>query len=831
MKSDNTSKYTEERATVIISDTNTIYSPQPGNIIFKFSDGTISEYDINSISIINPLLFSNIDKNGNYEIILPNYINKSNLMDFLFIVKNGIGELEDYSLNNTNKFLNLIRISEYFKNEKTSVLIINQIIIKKVNEDNAFDFLDFSYERLNTTSNEELDNCYFELFYRCLEIIGNNEHLFLKNIDRIKHLDKKVIDELLQKTFSHLVYGNYIYIERDSDDNSSNDIEPENYFETIQDENNNNNNQVKKKNTNFISMRNLNDLISCLYEIYGTNNFFKLLTLEYMSLFSQESISELNNAPNPTFHMKINLNDITNYYEEFPINFSINNKTIVFIIFYKISDDSLNVCMKFSNNKKKNDNNNVNNIIMPPIEENFCFNIFTFLSIVKLSRGNNTKPLSSQTNLKCLNNNKSMHSIFKIANFTSAMNKSVYQDNQSFVNETYNYNNNNNEEYFNISINLKLCYIHSVLSSYLLRNYSKLCDEPDIHKISKQLLILIIKNKFLNKNDENDIVIGINKWLDDEINIKEDITELFDVIQWDKVKDEYIFELMIKYSNMIVGNENVENIFIKAFQDKYNNNPYIKEIIKSLFKATSVINYSSLFTLMKKNEKFNLAYFNNNNVHGTKINNNNLSISSNQNTNNTNNTNNSNILEKIKEKQKKFLNNNFNEKTKTNKLNTTSKKEKTTKKILKYPPTPSESNKVINYVLNNNNQKNKNISSLNKSIYNNHNNDKNSLISKIKKTRNNNNNSYYEDSHHIPKEIYISDTSFNKQTRMINNNIYKIHSNKNSSEHNNYNNLKTAPSINNKIHKRNNSQLIYDNENKNNISINSKHNKLYRKKK
>ena len=368
MKSDNTSKYTEERATVIISDTNTIYSPQPGNIIFKFSDGTISEYDINSISIINPLLFSNIDKNGNYEIILPNYINKSNLMDFLFIVKNRIGELEDYSLNNTNKFLNLIRISEYFKNEKTSVLIINQIIIKKVNEDNAFDFLDFSYERLNTTSNEELDNCYFELFYRCLEIIGNNEHLFLKNIDRIKHLDKKVIDELLQKTFSHLVYGNYIYIERDSDDNSSNDIEPENYFETIQDETNNNNNQVKKKNTNFISMRNLNDLISCLYEIYGTNNFFKLLTLEYMSLFSQESISELNNAPNPTFHMKINLNDITNYYEEFPINFSINNKTIVFIIFYKISDDSLNVCMKFSNNKKKNDNNNVNNIIMPPIE-------------------------------------------------------------------------------------------------------------------------------------------------------------------------------------------------------------------------------------------------------------------------------------------------------------------------------------------------------------------------------------------------------------------------------------------------------------------------------
>ena len=270
-------------------------------------------------------------------------------MDFLFIVKNGIGELEEYPGNNPNKFLNLIRISEYFKNEKISVLIINEIVIKKVNEENAFDLLDFSYERLNTNSNEELDNCYFELFYRCLEIIGNNEHLFLKNIDRIKHLDKKVIDELLQKTFSHLVYGNYIYIESDVDDNSSNEIEPENYFETIQDENQIN----KKKHTNFISLKNLNDLITCLYDIYETDNFFKLLTLEYMSLFSQESITELNDAPNPTFHMKINLNEIDNYYEEFPINFSINNKTIIFIIFYKISDDSLNVCMKFSSNKKK----------------------------------------------------------------------------------------------------------------------------------------------------------------------------------------------------------------------------------------------------------------------------------------------------------------------------------------------------------------------------------------------------------------------------------------------------------------------------------------------
>jgi hypothetical protein len=127
-------------------------------------------------------------------------------MDFLFVVKNGINELEEFPGTNPNKFLNLIKVSDFFKNDNISIQIINDIIMKKINEDNSFDLLIFSYERLNISNNEEVDNCYFELFYRCLEIIGNNENLFLKNLDKIKNLDKKVIDELLQKTFSHLVY-------------------------------------------------------------------------------------------------------------------------------------------------------------------------------------------------------------------------------------------------------------------------------------------------------------------------------------------------------------------------------------------------------------------------------------------------------------------------------------------------------------------------------------------------------------------------------------------------------------------------------------------------
>jgi hypothetical protein len=694
-------------------------------IIFKFSDGTISEYDINSISSLNPILFSNIDKNINYEISLPDYITKNSLMEFLFILKNNLNEIEELEGNYPNNFLTFIKISDFFKNNQLSIKIINEILLNKINDDSVFDFLIFSYERLNKSNKEEVDNCYFELFYKCLEMIGNNEILFLKNLNRIKSLDKRVVDELLQKIFSHLIYGNYIYFENESEEIIS---EPENYFDTI-----NENEHQKKK---FISMNNLNNLITSLYDIYKTQNFFELLTFEYMSLFSHESINELNNVPNPTFQMKINVDDIENYYEEFPINFNINNKNIIFVVFYKISDDSFNICMKFGDNKnnKRNYNNNEN-------YENFCFKIFTFLSIVKVSYGNFSKPFSSQTNLKSLSNNKSMHNIFKLTNFTSAINKT------KLMKENLNLSNNSNSNYFFFSINLKLCYIHSFLTSYFLRNYSKLCKLKEINKVSKQLLILVLKNKYLDKTNENDIVIGINNWLNDEINLKEDITELIDGIKWENVDDEYIFEFIIKYSNMIVGNELIENFLINGFQKKYNNAFFILKMIKCLFKATSIINYGNLYTLMKKNEKYNLAYLSrnsmtNNNVNYSLNSNINLNINNTQNcskkyTNtpikqnniNENNINENNINENnINENNNKENNNNenkvnfksnnydnnanktiyFNKKSKSysfsktiNKKNFTNTKQANIKKTIKSPQTQTsiDKNNIINIII------------------------------------------------------------------------------------------------------------------------------------
>ena len=335
-----------------------------------------------------------------------------------------------------------------------------------------------------------------------------------------------------------------------------------------------------------------------------------------MQVFSSDSINELSQSPNPTFQVIIPLDEYKNYYEEYPIDLIINNKCIIFVLFYKLSDDSFNVCIKFGDNPNKKvktyENNNVHTY-SSSIDDNFCFKIFTFLSIVSISKNNHSKALSTQTNLKSLSNNKSMHVIFKLNNFSSLLNKYFIR----FTNTNNNFNSisysSSYDDSFTIIIKLKLCNIYSILTSYLLKNFSVLSNDDNIKKLNKQLLLLILKNKYINKKSENDLVKCLNKWLNDEINLKEDITELFDVIQWEKVDDEFIFEFLIKYSHMITGNVSYENIFIRAFQNKYNNISTIPILISNFLKSTQNIEYGTLFTNMKKNEKFNQAYMSMNN--------------------------------------------------------------------------------------------------------------------------------------------------------------------------------------------------------------------------
>ena len=89
-----------------------------------------------------------------------------------------------------------------------------------------------------------------------------------------------------------------------------------------------------------------------------------------------------------------------------------------------------------------------------------------------------------------------MHSIYKINNVKNLLHSSI----------------GNDSHYITLKIFLKPCFIHSMLTSYLLYNFNELYNQPNIQKISKQLLVLVLKNKHYGSITEDKIVISLLNW-------------------------------------------------------------------------------------------------------------------------------------------------------------------------------------------------------------------------------------------------------------------------------------------------------------------------------
>ena len=324
-----------------------------------------------------------------------------------------------------------------------------------------------------------------------------------------------------------------------------------------------------------------------------------------MSLLSSESISELQNMPNPSFQVKIPVAIYENYYEEFPLDININNQLLYLVIFYKMGDKSINACIKLSSKKIEKNSNQKN--VNQKNNNRHTFDILTFLTNVSVEK--NKKILATQNNLTSLTNNKSMYSILKIPHFNSEIkvndrinsniHSNLYYDNDN-TSTKIDYNEN---DYFLITVQIKLCYIYSILSSYLLQDFINYVNDRNISKLSKQLFILLIKNNKLNKKNENNLLKSILLWLDDEINIKEDISEIFYLIKWEEIDDDLIFELLIKYSHIILNDDSLENFFLDIYLNKFGQSKIIESTILKLFKAIKKIEYHKLFGQIKKTEK------------------------------------------------------------------------------------------------------------------------------------------------------------------------------------------------------------------------------------
>ena len=577
-------------------------------IILHLSDGKELILSKNIILSLNPSLIPQNNKTNEKIIIyLPENINQDEILKYIYIFNSQDFLGPEYIGNNREELMAILTLNDYFDNENLNIKILSKIILPSLNQNSAIDILIYSYNKLCYYSEKQIqaNNIYFDLFYQSIEEISKNVKLVLYSTERLKNLDKKIIEELIQKIFCNLIYSNCKLIpENDSIINNELAI-ADNYF---------NEEEIDKKNTvsnlflqeynsdnsrlNKLKLSEIKQLISFLMQIYKLSNFFDLLITEYMTLLSSESINEIQKIPHPLFQVNIPFSLYKHYYEEFSVEINLNNKKLILVIYYKYSDKSFNVCIKLNatqNNKERTCNDIINiEKISNETEEKYFFNIFTFLTYALITKGPEKMPIGSENNLISLSNNKSMYSILKINNFDNELSNFLIR--------------NPEQEYFSVVIQIKICYLYSALASYLLKDFPFYINDPNINKVPKQLLILLLKNKYLNKKDDNDIVKVILLWLDDEINIKEDISEIFNIIAWENIDDALIFELIIKYSHVILGNESLENLFIGTFQKKYSDSVIIASLIKNIFTAAEAVDYNKIYSQMKKSEKYCKAY-------------------------------------------------------------------------------------------------------------------------------------------------------------------------------------------------------------------------------
>ena len=553
------------------------------------------------INISSSFYFNNINKETKNIIEIPNKISYETFNEFIQLVKTQISIENKLIIKNGVDIIQLLQLSEFFENDNFSMYLLNDYILFeddfKISKNNAYILLILSFNKLNKlnvndkyNNEEDIENIWLDLFLKSLEIVGKNLLFFFEE-KKLDIFDKKIIDELFEKFFMNLISTNYLIDTKDNkinnffQNNNSEDndelkmINKEEIQENSLEKNKTSNSGNKKEN--IINLPTLRKLIEYLMNRRTQNSFFNLLSNEFMKISSEESLSEINNLPNPTFLLKLDINDIDNYYEEFEIENQINNEEqkLVLIINYRKIEDSFNISLKLTNIDKQSSKINKTNNLKK-------FDILTFLTATSIEELD-----VRQNNIKSVSNNKSKQEIFKINNFGKSL---------SFV----------NNKYLTLKIYLKPCYIHSMLCNYFFYDFENLYNNKNIYKITKNLLGIIISKRLqLNYIDKNmdKIVICLLNWINNEINIKEDISELIENIAWNEIALPLLFEFIIKYGKNI-SEKQLDTIFINSLKGRNQNykgkESFNQYIIKSLFVASHNIDFITLFCDNIKLNKF-----------------------------------------------------------------------------------------------------------------------------------------------------------------------------------------------------------------------------------
>lgn len=487
-----------------IGSSNTSSSGQSAT--FKFKDNEKMRYDIRTVIAACPTLSGIINRTrGEVTVNLPDWISQTELLEYFFYFKN-------FSAHNFSiQARKLLQIADFFDNQELIQVLIKNEILPYLNVDNSLQLLEDSFQKLSCSNDFERVKTWYDLFIAAVDMVaGNFDFHIVNHYNKMKHLNKKLLEEIIEKNMAKKI------LNFNTSDWPGGKFKPDKFSSIFE----------------FVYiLRN-----------YTAGNVYDLLLSEYLRISSEESVKEIDSLGKPTFSVNLN-KEMKHYYEEFNISFN-ELLSITIVVYYKKSDDSLNVSFKINPSNKRFLNS------LP---------VFTFLSITQFRE----EPEKKQIAVKSVGSAKSLLSIFKINQFR-----------QNFLNtgtinsrSKYSSGSGSSSKNLTLCVYLKICYIHSTLTNYILRNFDMYYKEAGINKISKQLLGIMFtqfKNIQNNSNrflDEDIFVEALTLWLNDEINLHEDnLKDLLDLIDWNKVTLDLFCQFLMKF-NKLIEHCDMENHF------------------------------------------------------------------------------------------------------------------------------------------------------------------------------------------------------------------------------------------------------------------------------
>jgi len=213
-------------------------------------------------------------------------------------------------------------------------------------------------------------------------------------------------------------------------------------------------------------------LIDFFFTIRNSTSLFDLLAGEKNLQSSDEYLNELSmNFEKPTFKLSMN-KDFKHFYQEYEL--VINEQGLILIVYYKHSDDSFNVSLKLKHCQKSL--------------------LLSYSSLIFFEEDISKNKIHSFVTI-C--NNKSQTNIFKIENF------------KKYSKENFTLNKKHN---INLCVLMKPCNMHSAFSTHLAINFNRNYQDLLIRKVNKQFLQTLLKNDFINKENEDSVVIAVSNW-------------------------------------------------------------------------------------------------------------------------------------------------------------------------------------------------------------------------------------------------------------------------------------------------------------------------------